>query len=146
MVEAEVAFLDRMEDLLALIEKLVKYVTRKVLNNHEEELCNYRKLLSLADFNFSKIVEHPFTVMSFDDACAILERTGLSSCEGRHLSKEHELSLVKHNNDVPIFLVDWPQESKPFYVKVDSATAKVMCFQNYIRQKLDNFNNLITFL
>lgn len=126
MIEAEVAFLDKMEDLLLLMEKLVKYVTRKVLSNHEQEISNYRKLLSLPDFNFSKIVDQPFTVMTFDDACAILERNGLPSFEGRHLSKEHELSLVKHNNDVPIFLVDWPQESKPFYVKVDSTTAKVI--------------------
>lgn len=126
MIEAEVAFLDKIADLLELMEKLIKYVTIKVLLNHEEELLNYRKLLSLPDVNFSKIIEEPYAVMTFDEACNILEGNKTPVSEGRRFSKENELFLVEHNNGVPVFIVDWPHETKPFYVKADST--KVLNF------------------
>ncbi len=129
MVEAEIAFVENIEEILKLIERLIKNVTKDILDSQEEEINDYRKSLSLPQLNLNNIIERPYAIMTFEDACSILKRykdefeTPVDDC--KHLTKEHELRLVEHNDNVPVFIVDWPIDRKPFYVKTSPLTAKV---------------------
>jgi asparaginyl-tRNA synthetase len=35
------------------------------------------------------------------------------------LKREHEKYLVKYNNNIPIFITDFPASIKPFYARVN---------------------------
>lgn len=66
-----------------------------------------------------KIATQPFTVLTFDEASNLLQ-TKLKSIvnPSQGLSREQELMLVEQLNDnVPVFVIDWPSEIKPFYVR-----------------------------
>lgn len=121
MLEAEVAFLHDIEQLLQIIEKLIKTVTKNVLDSCEEEIINYRRSIDVRNNDIlSQIINKPYRVMDFDEACSILrdngDRLNQPINEHKHLSKEHELFLVQHC-DAPVFIVKWPKDKKPFYVK-----------------------------
>lgn len=50
---------------------------------------------------------------------------------GHDLGAEHELFLVEHTGGRPTFLVDWPANIKPFYMRTkeeDSNLVVAICF------------------
>jgi aspartyl/asparaginyl-tRNA synthetase len=51
--------------------------------------------------------------MSFGDA----ERLVRGKETGRGLSREEELRLVALNDDLPLFVLNWPAPIKPFYTR-----------------------------
>lgn len=65
------------------------------------------------------ILKHPFTVMTFDEASYLLRDKGSSIVQpGKGLSREQELILVeKLNGNRPVFVIDWPANIKPFYMR-----------------------------
>lgn len=66
-----------------------------------------------------KILKHPFTVMTFKEASDLLASKGNSIVPPNHgLSREQELLLVEKLNDgVPVFVINWPSNIKPFYMR-----------------------------
>lgn len=65
------------------------------------------------------ILKHPFTVMTFEEAKQLLKSKADSIVlDGKGLSREQELLLTeKLNNNIPIFVIDWPSATKPFYMR-----------------------------
>lgn len=57
--------------------------------------------------------------MTFDDAKELLLKKADSPVQnGKGLSREQELILVEQlNNGIPVFLIDWPRDIKPFYMR-----------------------------
>ena len=49
---------------------------------------------------------------------------------GEDLSKEHEKFLVKYFSNQPVFVVDYPKDLKPFYMKAncDGNTVIIISF------------------
>lgn len=71
----------------------------------------------------------PYTILTYKDAVDILTKAEGSfkvppSFE-EGLAKEHELFLVKQNNDRPIFVTDWPTHLKAFYMKESKESSTV---------------------
>lgn len=139
MVEAEVAFARSLSDIVRLAEGLVRGVSQHVMDTCAEELTSYAKLHNFGDtLPIEHLLQASYTVDSYDSVCTILEkhreqfRHPLK--QGEALSKEHELFLVNHNNNVPIFVTDWPANIKPFYMKPHSNDASKVLF--YIHGKL----------
>ena len=54
-----------------------------------------------------------FTIMPYAHAMKLLEKTNPLA----GLNREDELKLVKMNNGVPIFVINWPKAIKPFYMR-----------------------------
>lgn len=139
MAEAEVAFARSLSDILRLTEGLVRSVSQHIMDTCAEDLTCYAKLHNSGDIlPIEHLLKAPYTVDSYDSVCTILEkhrdqfRHPLK--QGEALSKEHELFLVNHNNNVPIFVTDWPANIKPFYMKPHSNDASKVLF--YIHCKL----------
>lgn len=120
MVEAEAAFIESLEELMKVMENLIKDVTSQIMGKYPDDVGT----LQSADGNEGSllpVLEKPFEVMTYKQAIDILDRHSgnfVSQVErGQGLRKEHELYLVKHAGGCPVFVVDWPHDIKPFYMK-----------------------------
>lgn len=146
MAEAEMAFTKNLEDVLTVVEGLIKNVSQTLLDVCAEDLNTYMKSEEAArSFKLEHMLSSPFTVDSYDSVCDILEnhRSHLTVPfkRGDPLSKEHELFLVEHNNNVPFFVVDWPARIKPFYMKGHSSDpSKVRPY--FVNPKCIRFYNI----
>ena len=120
MIEAEKAFIDTLEDLMKIMENMIKSVSNNLRNNCAADMHTLHTSEENEDPVLS-ILEKPFQVMTYDKAFEILERhSGNFTSQikrGKGLGKEHELFLVKYAGDCPVFIIDWPQNIKPFYMK-----------------------------
>ncbi|KAH8284537.1 hypothetical protein KR018_003344 [Drosophila ironensis] len=125
MFEAELAPLEEVEKLAQFIEKMLKTITEELLEKSSEDLrfCQ-RSAGSSSDLEWLKV---PWKVVTYDEAVEILQanegslKTPLNLGEG--FSKDQELFLVAHFAS-PVFVVDWPAEQKPFYMKVSRKNPK----------------------
>ncbi|KAF6209948.1 hypothetical protein GE061_015703 [Apolygus lucorum] len=125
MLEAEATTIESLEELTEAVQDLVHFVTNHLIENcsHDLEIC--RK--TMGDSNLSDLVSNvedmlaPFQTMTYDDAAQVLlsnsDKLKTRFKNGENFTKEHELFLVKHNNNVPVFVVEWPKKIKPFYMK-----------------------------
>lgn len=135
MAEAEIAFADDLKEILSVMEGLVKHICQYLMENAAEDLALYSNMQETEGIlNVEQILKSPFAVDTYDNVYRILEsRSDQFSqplVKGQPLSKEHELFLVKHNENTPIFVVEWPAETKPFYMKaVDDSSKKVGYYQ-----------------
>ncbi|GJQ65406.1 hypothetical protein Trydic_g7516 [Trypoxylus dichotomus] len=117
MLEVEIAFLDTIEELSLFIEDLVKTVSSQVLDKCIEDITNFH---TVPGNNIAMYTNKKYQILSYDEAVGILQnnsdkfKTGCCSKDG--LSKEHEMFLVKHCGG-PVFILNWPKEMKPFYMK-----------------------------
>ncbi|XP_017148754.1 probable asparagine--tRNA ligase, mitochondrial [Drosophila miranda] len=119
MFEAELAHLDELEKLAKFIEQMLKSITNRVLETSSEDLhfCQ-RNANASSDLPWLTV---PWTIMSYDDALHVLLankeslKTPISLDEG--FTKDQELFLVSHCG-TPVFVVDWPTQQKPFYMKI----------------------------
>ncbi|GLV35193.1 Asparaginyl-tRNA synthetase mitochondrial [Carabus blaptoides fortunei] len=117
MIEAETAFISELGDVMTVIEKLVKYVTESVANKCADDIVCVSES---ANVNLSWL-NKPFVTLTYDEALSILDKnlnklsSGVNKEEG--LAKEHEIFLVNHCGNVPTFVINWPKQIKPFYMK-----------------------------
>ena len=62
----------------------------------------------------------PFAQLTHAEAVSLLRRRGDLSSPPRpdgDLSREHELALLEHTGNAPVFVTDWPAALKPFYMR-----------------------------
>lgn len=116
MLEVEQAFIDKLEDVMNIIEKLLKNITETVINKGEEDIIRCREEVS--NFNW---LQKPFIVLTYKEAASILEKNKKQFTAGfnvnRSFTKEHENFLVNYCGDTPTFIINWPKNLKPFYMK-----------------------------
>lgn len=116
MLEAEVAFLDKLEDLMGIIEKFMKNLTTTLLETCEDDIkvCHEKAV----DLSW---IRKKFVVLTYDKAVDILrnnrKKIKEEFNEERGISKEHEIFLVNYCGDIPTFIINWPKAAKPFYMR-----------------------------
>lgn len=114
MLEAEIAFLTRIEELTEEVEHLVKDVTERVMEKGASDL-------RVLDAPEPQWLSKTFARLTYEDAFNVLnnhaDRLQRPIKYGEAFSKEHELFLVQHNDGVPVFVINWPKLIKPFYMK-----------------------------
>ncbi|XP_074428484.1 asparaginyl-tRNA synthetase isoform X2 [Larus michahellis] len=98
MVEAELSFTESLQDIMQVMEDLFKTATSTVLSR-----C-------------------PHDVELFHKHIAPAQKVGTNAEEqicdwGCDLQTEHEKYLVKHCGDVPVFVINYPYDLKPFYMR-----------------------------
>lgn len=117
MFEAEMAFVDRLDHLTDFVQKLIKETTGKVLERNHEDVALCHKKFGEKSFDW---MDKSWVTLTYKEALDILQNhreqftTILKEDEG--FSKEQEMFLVSHCS-CPVFLVDWPKQVKPFYMK-----------------------------
>lgn len=125
MVEPEIAFCD-INQLMFLIEMFIKYLIRFVLKNCKEEIAFLNKSV---DSNLAKrlldVVDCEFEKVEYKEAIKILKNEISKGHKfedndiffGKDLASEHEKYLCEVVYKRPIFLYNFPQEIKAFYMK-----------------------------
>ena len=134
MIEAEVGFAyDLKSDVIDLTESLIKHVISSVLKSNYDDLESFVKLnqennLSKHTTNLELLnsigdVHKPYVIMSYKEAMEILNKNQNEFQSkpkfGHSFGNEHELFLVeKYCNNVPVYVIDWPKSTKPFYSRL----------------------------
>ncbi|NWV52042.1 SYNM protein, partial [Daphoenositta chrysoptera] len=122
MVEAELSFTESLQDIMQVMEDLFKTVTSTVLSKcpHDVELFHKyiapaQKVMHVTGNNCNPVV------ISYGEAVEILKQAPQTFTFkpewGCDLQTEHEKYLVKHCGEVPVFVVNYPYDLKPFYMR-----------------------------
>ncbi|XP_073191865.1 asparaginyl-tRNA synthetase isoform X5 [Lepidochelys kempii] len=98
MVEAEMSFTESLQDIIQVMEDLFKTVTSIVLSKCPQDVELFHKYVSPAQKVRTDAEEQIHNW-------------------GSDLQTEHEKYLVKHCSEIPVFVVNYPYDLKPFYMR-----------------------------
>ena len=117
MVDAEMSWINSVEDIMDLIEELMKYILIKVKNTHQDEISRvFNKNLSDVSAKFPRITLNECKKILKDVYNYVGEKNG-------DLERKEEELICKwakenHNSDF-IFITKYPKEARPFYHMLD---------------------------
>ena len=130
MIEAEQSFVTGYQPILTFVEKLVKTITKQLVDLFQTEIESV--LLKELSINFCEkvtpLIDHDFLILTHSEAQKIVREKFPKSKQ--NFTKEQEVFLVKEHGYVPIFITEWPRGSKPFYMKgyEDEGNDRVQAF------------------
>ncbi|XP_037587747.1 probable asparagine--tRNA ligase, mitochondrial [Cebus imitator] len=118
----QIFFVDSLQDLMQVMEKLFKATTMMVLSNCPEDvnLC-YKFLAPGQKDRLELMLKNNFLIISYTEAVEILKQASQNFTFtpewGIDLQTEHEKYLVKHCGNIPVFVINYPLALKPFYMR-----------------------------
>lgn len=121
MIEPEMAFADLIDDM-DLAESYIKYILEFILKNSLEDLEFFDAFIEKGVIDKLKhVVETPFARMSYTEAIQVLKNSGRSFDFpvdwGIDLQTEHERYLAEEHCKKPVFLTNYPEKIKAFYMR-----------------------------
>nr|XP_009913433.1 PREDICTED: probable asparagine--tRNA ligase, mitochondrial isoform X4 [Haliaeetus albicilla] len=122
MVEAELSFTESLEDIMQVMEDLFKTVTSTVFSKCPRDVELFHKYIAPAQKDrLAKTLKNKFVIISYNEAMEILKQASQTFTFkpewGCDLQTEHEKYLVKHCGEVPVFVINYPYDLKPFYMR-----------------------------
>ncbi|MDO4940287.1 MAG: asparagine--tRNA ligase [Erysipelotrichaceae bacterium] len=123
MIEPEIAFAD-LEDDMSLIEDLVKYCIKYVLENAPEEMNFFNSMIDKTLLErLNNVLNSEFRRMPYTEAIDILLKAPVKFENkvswGMDLNTEHERYLCEQVVNGPVFLTDYPKDIKAFYMRLN---------------------------
>ena len=125
MIEPEMAFCDLYGNM-AVIEDCIKYCISYVMEACPEEMKFFNSMIdtTLLD-RLNHVVNSEFKKMTYTEGIEILQNAVKNGVEfenkdifwGIDLQSEHERYLTEKVVNGPLFLIDYPEEIKAFYMK-----------------------------
>jgi asparaginyl-tRNA synthetase len=119
MLEPEAAYLD-LDGCMALIEGLVVFVVRRVLERRRPELAAIER-----DPGPLELVTPPFPRVTYDEALSRLRAQGIAVRWGDDFGGDEETALSTLF-DRPVFVHRYPAQCKAFYMQPDPARPEVV--------------------
>lgn len=110
-VDVEMAFIESVEEVITLLEKLVIYVFEYVKNNARRELDELNADLT--------VPRSPFKRLPYDEALEILKERGVSIKWGQDFGSDEERVLgqaMAEEGYEAYFITEYPWHAKPFYI------------------------------
>ncbi|NWI61032.1 SYNM protein, partial [Calyptomena viridis] len=121
MVEAELSFTESLQDIMQVMEDLFKTVTSTVLSKCPRDVELFHKYVAPAQKVIHRLFFFSSCRISYSEAVEILKQASQSFTFkpewGCDLQKEHEKYLVKHCGNIPVFVINYPYDLKPFYMR-----------------------------
>ena len=126
MIEPEIAFADLNDDIDLMRDCLV-FVTDYVLQNCKEELEFFNQFVDTALLErLNKIINAEFARITYTEAVEIIEKAGKSGVKfeypikwGMDIQTEHEKYLTDKVFNGPVFVTDYPEDIKSFYMRLN---------------------------
>ena len=123
MIEPEMAFYDITDDM-DLMEEMVKYIIKYVLENAKEEMNFFDKFVEKGLIQrLNDVLIHDFERITHEEAITILKEAKVKFENepkyGEDLATEHEKYLTETYFKKPVFVKDWPEEIKAFYMRLN---------------------------
>jgi asparaginyl-tRNA synthetase len=116
-LEMEAAWLEN-EDNMKVQEQLITSMLHNAVKECLEELTFMKR-----DPATLKKIEPPFERMNYEEAMEILQKKGLEVSWGSDLGAIEERALTQ-DRVIPLFVVNYPKELKPFYMKENPADSR----------------------
>ena len=127
MIEPEMAFCD-LNDNMQVIEDCIKFCIQYVMEACPEEMKFFNTMIdtTLMD-RLNHVVNSEFKKMSYTEGIEILKNAVKNGVKfenskiewGMDLQSEHERYLTEKVVNGPLFLIDYPEEIKAFYMKLN---------------------------
>ncbi len=123
MIEPEIAFCDLEEDM-DIMEDMLKYVVKYVLDNCQEELKFLDNFVEKGLIEkLEKLVKSKAVRITHHDAIKYLIDSGkkfeFTPQYGEDLAREHEKYLTEEKFNAPVFVYNWPKDIKAFYMRLN---------------------------
>ncbi len=125
MLEPEGAWLSY-HDCISLAENLIKYAVSTLLEHNHTDLELFDTYVHkgiIAELGY--FVQTPFKRMEYTEVLKMLKGNENNKNKthtmpplewGMDLATEHEKALMTHTNNVPVAIMNYPKEIKPFYM------------------------------
>ncbi|HET9429616.1 MAG TPA: asparagine--tRNA ligase [Chitinophagaceae bacterium] len=141
MIEPEMAFCD-LEDNMNLAEEFIQYLIRYVMENNREDLEFLSQRLEEEERQLPQdkrselgliqklefVLNNKFERLTYTEAIEILKDSNYNKKKkfqypitgwGMDLQSEHERYLVEKHFKKPVILINYPQEIKSFYMRLN---------------------------
>ena len=123
MIEPEIAFCDLDQDM-DIMEDMLKYVVKFVLDECDVELEFLDKFVEAGLIEKLKhLVSSKAVRLTHEEAITVLKESGkkfeFEPEYGEDLAREHEKYLTEEKFNSPVFVYNWPEEIKAFYMRVN---------------------------
>ena len=120
MIEPEMAFCDLEKDM-DIMEDMLKYVVKYVLDNAKEEMELFDKFVEKGLIEkLTKLINSKFVRIDHEEVISILKKADVKwefqPEYGEDIAKEHEKYITEYFNG-PVFIKNWPKDIKAFYMK-----------------------------
>jgi len=121
MIEPEMAFADLAADC-ALAEAFLRFLVRYVLEHCGEDLAFFDQRIEPGLIaRLETLAAAEFRTMTYSEAVRVLEQSGRAFqypvAWGSDLQSEHERYLTEEHVGGPLFVVDYPETIKAFYMR-----------------------------
>ncbi|MGC8568219.1 MAG: asparagine--tRNA ligase [Candidatus Micrarchaeia archaeon] len=118
-LEPEIAYYNNAKNM-SIQEKLITYIANKVAKEDEELLAK----LEVSKESLLR-VKPPFERISYDKAIDILQQKGSQIKWGDDFGVEEE-HLLTEDKEKPIFVYNWPESIKAFYMPLNDKDPRVV--------------------
>ena len=124
MIEPDIAFAD-LEDDMDLIEDMIKYCIQEVEDNCPAEMEFFNSMIDKGLIErLDQVRNSEFRRMDYTEAIEILRNADVKFENsniywGMDLNTEHERYLTEKVVKGPVFLINYPQEIKAFYMRLN---------------------------
>ena len=123
MIEPEVAFAT-LEDNTELATDFVRQMARAVQESSSEDLELFTKYVDKTLLpRLETLEEKEYGTISYTESIELLNKSGKNfeyqPRWGNDLQTEHERFLTEEYFKGPVFVINWPKEIKPFYMRVN---------------------------
>ncbi|MDY0109435.1 MAG: asparagine--tRNA ligase [Candidatus Krumholzibacteria bacterium] len=123
MIEPEIAFADLSDDA-DLAEAYLKSIFAAVLDERADDMAFFAQhVQSDCVTRLERFVQTSFERMTYTEAIAHLQKSGRAwefpPAWGSDLQSEHERYLCEELCDRPVVVMDYPQEIKAFYMRLN---------------------------
>ncbi|XP_067890522.1 probable asparagine--tRNA ligase, mitochondrial [Heterodontus francisci] len=107
---------------LQVMENLFKTASSHILSNRPDDVELFHKYVAPGQKErLELMLKNSFQVLSYTEAIDILQRSmetfNFEPKWGCDLQTEHENYLVEHCGNIPVFVVNYPYDIKPFYAR-----------------------------
>lgn len=123
LIEPEVAFAD-LEDIILIVNDIVKYVIKRLLLDCPEEVDFFTKFYDKSLYNrLINVIETDFVRLEYTSIIKLLQESNIEFefpiYWGCDLKSEHIRYLTDIVYQKPVYVVNYPKELKPFYIKLN---------------------------
>ena len=125
MIAPEIAFAD-LDDCMDLIEDCVKYCIQYCLENAKEEMNFFNTMIDKTLMErLNHVLNSPFKKLDYTDAINLLLKAKEDGVKfdnnniywGKDLESEHERYITEQVVKGPVFIINYPEAIKSFYMK-----------------------------
>jgi asparaginyl-tRNA synthetase len=110
MVEPEMAYCD-IEESMKIQEGLTLFIIKRILDRCKKELLTLER-----DIQKLEGIQSPFPRISYENVLALLNKHDRDKKWGDDITGLDE-TIISKEYDQPVFITNFPKESKPFYMK-----------------------------